>query len=524
MKAKKWLCVVTALVMLLGITTFATACSDKNTVEVTWYNGRKELRVDKVKIGEKVTSWTPTRENYIFNGWFSDQTCDTPFDFTKAIEEDTAIYAGWRNAVVADDTRIWYAIGGGSGTLQICSGGAAWEFATEAEKNGNGEVIYDADGYATFKVKEGFEDLIFEAIEGEKNVYTLELTLYAGDKFRILTGAIGSDWSGDKSKAEIGLGNFEGFDYADGTNPNGNAEVTADEKTYGEVKNEDDEVVFYGGMENGNYSTHMWNAWLAEGKDGKYRFTITTFPGDDKNNTVMWELVEPIEALEETHKMFFTGSIYEKDKFENAPTEPIYLTQDKNNKDLWTAFLTIDDNDLLTAGAWGADNPQIDGTVAAVKVKNEIGGADYGVGAESGTAGTGNLLLTKGTWCITYVAKTNIVSYEKCDYYVVGTFLDGTEKVEFAVKGDITPKMTTTDDGVTYTAEVEVTDVTANPNYSWIKKEGGEDKIFALQVVFGTSLGVKDWYGGGNHYLTEAGTYTVTFTVNGGTVTEVKKA
>lgn len=41
MKVRKWLCVVTALVMLLGVATLATACSDKkgDTVEVTWYSG-----------------------------------------------------------------------------------------------------------------------------------------------------------------------------------------------------------------------------------------------------------------------------------------------------------------------------------------------------------------------------------------------------------------------------------------------------------------------------------------------------
>lgn len=516
MKVRKWLCVVTALVMLLGVATLATACSDKkgDTVEVTWYSGRTALRTDDVKPGTKLTSWTPDREGFVFIGWYADQTCDTEFDFDKEIKSATAVYAGWRPEVLPQDTRLWYAIGGGAGTMKASN----WQFATEAEKVGE-EVKLDENGNATFTVKDGFEELILQKTD-KTNVFTLELTLRPSDKFRIITGAYNSDWSGDKSKAEIGLGDFEGFEYAAGTNPNGGTEVTKEDKAYGEVKNDKGEVVFYGGMENGNYSTHMWNAWLADGKDGKYKFTVTVYPGYDRFNTIEWELVEALEPLKETHKMYFVGSIGEDPNswYDPVASEgtPNYLTKGEDGV-TWTGFLTITEDNFVST--WGEEQ----NGKAWIKVKNEISGDDYGV-----DGGMSNIPLTEGTWCVTYNSETNKTAYEKCDYYVVGTFYDDTAKapVNFAVKADVTPALTGS--GNTYTAQITVTDVSAIEGFTWLKDKNA---VFAIKVVFGSSLGNKDWYGAPdnnseNVYLTAAGTYTVTLTLNGtsGFVTAVAVA
>ena len=39
----------------------------------------------------------PTREGYVFNGWYADKECKTPFDFSKGITADITVYAGWKD-------------------------------------------------------------------------------------------------------------------------------------------------------------------------------------------------------------------------------------------------------------------------------------------------------------------------------------------------------------------------------------------------------------------------------------------
>ncbi len=99
----------------------------------------------------------------------------------------------------------------------------------------------------------------------------------------------------------------------------------------------------------------------------------------------------------------------------------------------------------------------------------------------------------------------------------MGTFYDDTAEapVNFAVKADVTPALTGS--GNTYTAQITVTDVSAIDGFTWLKDKKA---VFAIKVVFGSSIGNKDWYGAPdnnseNVYLTAAGTYTVTLTLNG---------
>ncbi|MDE7295938.1 MAG: hypothetical protein K2N84_01605, partial [Clostridia bacterium] len=187
-------------------------------------------------------------------------------------------------------------------------------------------------------------------------------------------------------------------------------------------------------------------------------------------------------------------------------TDRVYFN--KNSDGTFSYFLTVTSDMYPT---WG------DGAHGEFKIKNEIGGADYGV-----DGGSANIQLEAGTWCITYNPNGNKVAYAKCEYYVVGTFLDGTNAVNFSVKDGVTPKMTTADNGATYTATFTAVDVTGNSNYSWMTEQG-KDGVCAIKVVFGCELGIKDWYAdnankGDNFYLT-AGEHTVTLTVDGGVVT-----
>ncbi len=37
----------------------------------------------------------PVRHGYIFTGWYKDENCTVPFDFTKGVNENITLYAGW---------------------------------------------------------------------------------------------------------------------------------------------------------------------------------------------------------------------------------------------------------------------------------------------------------------------------------------------------------------------------------------------------------------------------------------------
>ena len=101
----------------------ATTAFDFNAVinaDTTVYAGWSEIPAEKVKVtfngnggtpvttqveidkGAKVTApaENPTRDNYDFNGWFSDPDAKTAFDFSAAIAADTTVYAGWKETEV----------------------------------------------------------------------------------------------------------------------------------------------------------------------------------------------------------------------------------------------------------------------------------------------------------------------------------------------------------------------------------------------------------------------------------------
>ena len=145
--------------------------------------------------------------------------------------------------------------------------------------------------------------------------------------------------------------------------------------------------------------------------------------------------------------------------------------------------------------------------------------------------GLDNIELGLGEYFFTYDVNTNEVKYEKCEYWVVGTFVDEeNNKADFAIKNGVTLKLTAGETAGVYTGTLTVKDVTGVDGYAWLSSnKDAEEKpaIFAIQVVYGTELAGKDaqkWVGGGNTYIGTAGTYTVTFTLGEKNVTTVTPA
>ena len=67
-------------------------------LNVTFFtDGGTEIDSQKVNYNEKAVkpASDPTKENCTFDGWYTDRTYSTEFDFTKVITADTTVYAKW---------------------------------------------------------------------------------------------------------------------------------------------------------------------------------------------------------------------------------------------------------------------------------------------------------------------------------------------------------------------------------------------------------------------------------------------
>ncbi len=423
---------------------------DPNKVTVTWYEGAKVLKTQEIDKGSKVESWTPEADaEELFSGWFSESSKTEPFDFTKEITEDTDIFAGFVSNKYVEDKNSYYLIGNGAGDMSK----ANWNHETAAANL-----------------------TMVKADDNTANIYTIKVKLYAGDAFQI---CYGGSWEG-----QMGIGLIEGAEYCDGVRKSDGKTYTAADKKVAQVKDADGKVVFVGSDENNN-GMEKWNAILAEGMDGEYEITFTSYPDAAERNKITFKKVGDLEAVAQTHDMYLIGSFNEW-----AQKDEASKMKESDDKKTWVGFLTVTDP-------------------VEFKVFNGVSSAYIPDGMDT------NIKLEEaGTYAVLYTVDGDKVEYEKCEYYVVGTFADAEGKaVNFAVKEGVTPKMTA--DDKTATVKFEVKDVTSMADYGWMteqKKEG----VAAVKVVFGSQLGIKDWYGAGenkedNLYL-PAGETTITLT------------
>lgn len=352
-----------------------------NKVTVSYWLGSKLLKEVKIDKGAKAENWTPEQDGAEFDGWYAEASLAEKFDFDKAINEDTDIFAKFKSNEYVEDETEYYVIGGGSGDL--------------AASNWNHE-----DSYANLLMEK--DESITNA-----NVYTITLKMYAGDRFQICYDL---SWNGQQ-----GIGYIPGAEYCDGINPNDKNEYTAADMKVAQVKNENGEVVFIGGDEY-NKTFDVWNIILNEGQDGIYKFTLTTYPGQTSFNTIEWELVEKIEAQEKTHDMYLVGSF---NGWNAADEEETFHLAESQDGKTWTGVLTVAED-------------------SEFKVVNHIGTIWIG----DSNNGGGNFAVSAGTYGIRYTVETDAVEIMPLDYYLVGTFVgeDGTV-VNFAVKDGITPKL-----------------------------------------------------------------------------------
>lgn len=453
---KRFFTLSALVVMFVFGALFLGACEEPtpetDEVTVSWYYGSKLLKEEKVEKGTVLESWEPAEEGKTFTGWFREASATEPFDFTKAVEEDTDIFAAFKSDEFVADENEYYLIGAGAADM----GKANWDHANAAKEL----------------------PMVRQEVEGA-NVYKITIKMYAGDAFQV---CYGGSWDGQQ-----GIGIMVGAEYADGVNKYDSTEYTAADKKVAYVKDAEGNIVFEGHDEyNKEYS--VWNIFLAEGQDGVYEFTLTTYPNAKAYNTLEYKLIEKVEAQTVTHQMHTVGSF----QGWNPGAEDQLMTESQD-KATWSGFVTVE------AGA-------------ELKVYNAINSGWY--------PGENVKLEEAGTYAVLYTVADNSVKVEKLEYYLVGTLLDEEgNAVNFAVKEGACPKFEAQEDG-SYKATFTAPKVNERNDYNWMTSQGkvdanGNPAECAIKVVYGSSLAIKDWYGdaaaNGDNWYVVAGTYELVF-------------
>ena len=398
---KKVLSIV-ALIMVLAISVACFfACTpdqggnegDGDQVTVSWYQGSKLLKEEKIAKGSKVTSWTPEAvAGKDFTGWFAEASLTQAFDFDAAINEDTDIFAKFTSNVFVEDTQSYYLIGTGSGDMKQ----SGWNHENSMEHL-----------------------MMTKTQNASANVYEIQILMYAGDSFQI---CYGGTYDG-----QVGIGYVPGVAYADGVNKNDNNSYTAADKKFATVKDSTGAVIFEGHDEfNKEYWT--WNICLAEGQDGIYKIIYTTYPDHPADNTITYELVEKKDPLAETHDMYICVGVTEWD-FDDA----FKMTAD-DTKENFSFLLNISE-------------------ATEIKLRNKIGDVWYGIGEASAegpwTLGTGdgNLALAAGVYKIEFnvAANTATVTPVEKSFWLAGVVNGGSywncgSGIEFEKVNDTTYK------------------------------------------------------------------------------------
>ncbi len=471
---KRLLVLVLALALVMTMSLCLAGCikkedADKNKVTVSWNYGTELLKEEKVEKGSLVTSWTPVVEGKTFMGWFSEASLTVPFDFTQPINEDTDIFAGFRSDSYVEDTNTWCLIGSGAGTLKDSN----WNESAEVEEN--------------FKLTRVDEEKV--------NKFTIEATLYEGDAFQI---RVMGTWTG-----QHGVGYLDGYETLD----------PADGDVLGEVKNADGERVFYATKGFGD-SNKGWNANVA--MSGIYKFTLQTFPGSSDYDVIYWERTGDAPVIEKTHEMYVVGTMNEFTADEDWIMETDQLRED------FSLIINITEDMYADWTAEDENNP-FGEACAAIKVKNEINNAWYGVNEQTAgedgtwtltTAGQNNLFLQAGQYKVTFNVTKNeaVVTPLEKGYYLAGR-LDGADSWECSTAYQFT-QIDETHYEVYYT-------VTEADYADWMGESAG-----VVKATFGYGGCAPElWFGnetdGENLMLPTVGLYRIllTLTVDGETVT-----
>ncbi len=202
--------------------------------------GHDEDLSQTVEYGAKaIQPEAPAAEGYTFGGWYSDENCETAFDFDKAITEDTIVYAKW----TADGYTISYDLDGGENAAANPAGyNVESEDITLAEPTKTGYSFtgwtYDGQTEPTKSViipKGSTGDKAYTA-NWQINQYTITFDTNGGSEVAAITQDYGTAVTAPENIPAKDMAIFNGWDNLPETMPAENITVTVKWITLEKVK------------------------------------------------------------------------------------------------------------------------------------------------------------------------------------------------------------------------------------------------------------------------------------------------
>lgn len=166
-KMRKLLCLALALAMVLALAACGEAGGDASGgFKVTFYDsdGTTVLAEVNAEEGQPVAEPELAKEGYVIQGYYATPALVIPYDMSAPVTADTSVFVAWQSSVA--DERAWMLAGSLAG--------------------------YPDNGWGMAWPQ---DDFLLQPVEGEFNVFAIEVNLYEGDQFKIAVIDQDYNWS-----------------------------------------------------------------------------------------------------------------------------------------------------------------------------------------------------------------------------------------------------------------------------------------------------------------------------------------
>lgn len=388
---KRKLLTVMALLFGVSLTMTLSSCGptdepgpvpEPTTYTVSYFYGTNVIHTEEVEEGEKAPEWDPTSTvtDKTFLGWFGEPTLTHPYDFSSPVTQDLSIFGSF--VTYEEDTREWAVAGSG---------------LTSLLKSSNWGKVFNKEHYMT---KQNIAN---------SNVYVMELNLFAGDQFQFTNPIL------DEGTGTYSWGHQRGGGYL--------VEPTRDGKEYFTVG---------GGLGADNYTSN-----ITAKVDGRYKFTLTTYPAGDfqkddlpeaYNNrnyydTLEWERIgDSTEVAAETKTTFFMKGA-QITNWANLVNDHTKMVETDGIHTLSNVYLKVEDEFMFASQVTDL------GTGAVSEGNEFIRGSNLTEASKELVSGEGNMKVNEtGYYTFTYDSKAKTLDVKKVTDYVpteASYYLDG---------------------------------------------------------------------------------------------------
>ncbi len=180
--------------------TFENSVMALNRVLVTYdynYSGSTNTIVE-LSNGERLSYPTnPTRDGYIFTGWYTDRSCTTKYTFSGTLTKNITLYAGWSAININNSSTYKWSASGNSLTSTNKNNGSSSTYKITATAPMTVSFNYSVSSESGYDFLEIYKNgSQVNKISGQSSTYSYSTTLNAGEYITFTYKKDGSSSSG----------------------------------------------------------------------------------------------------------------------------------------------------------------------------------------------------------------------------------------------------------------------------------------------------------------------------------------